>query len=94
MLDQNLYIGSKINGNLKGSLFFSTRSASGASCKDEAADKQRKKDDHNDGGSNDGANADKKSGTQLVLNACNNLYWFSSIFSFVDNSNLCFMFFF
>ena len=73
--------------------FIFAGSASGASCKDESADKQRKKDDHNDGGSNDGANADKKSGTQLVLNACNNLYWFSSIFSFGDNNNLCFMFF-
>ena len=84
MLDQNLYIGSKINGNLKGSLFFSIGSASRASCKDEAADKQRKKDDHNDGGSNDGDNDQKKtnkaepdskqSGMQLVLKACNNLY--------------------
>ena len=73
--------------------FIFAGSASGASCKVESADKQRKKDDHSDGGSNDGANADKKLGTQLVLNACNNLYWFSSIFSFGDNSNLCFMFF-
>ena len=73
--------------------FIFAGSASGASCKDESANKQKKKDDHNDGGSNDGANADKKSGTQLVLNACNNLYWFSSIFSFGDSSNLCFMFF-
>jgi len=36
----------------------------------------------------------KKSGTHLVLNACNNLYWFSSIFSFGDSSNLCFIYFF
>ena len=40
--------------------FIFAGSASGALCKDESADKQRKKDDHNDGGSNDGANADKK----------------------------------
>ena len=71
--------------------FIFAGSVSGASCKDEAADKQRKKDDHNDGGSNDAANNQKKinkaeptskqSDMQLVLKACNNLYWFSSIFS-------------
>ena len=74
--------------------FIFVGSASGALCKDESADKQRKKDDHNDGGSNDGANADKKSGTQLVLNACNNLYWFSSIFSFWRQQQLMFYVFF
>ena len=83
--------------------FIFAGSVSGASCKDEAANKQRNKDDHNDGGSNDGANdrkktnkaepASKQSGMQLVLKASNNLYWFSSIFSFGDNNNLCFMFF-
>jgi len=35
-------------------------SAPRASCKDEAGDKQSKKDDHNDGGSNDAANNQKK----------------------------------
>ena len=74
--------------------FIFAGSASGASCKDESTDKQMKKDDHNDGGSNDGANADKKSGTQLVLNACNNLYWFSSIFSFWRQQQLMFYVFF
>jgi len=57
-------------------------------------------DDHNDGGSNDGANdrkktnkaepASKQSDMQLVLKASNNLYWFSSIFSFWRQQQLMF----
>ena len=84
--------------------FIFAGSASGASCKDEAANKQRNKDDHNDGGSNDGANdrkktnkaepASKQSGMQLVLKASNNLYWFSSIFSFWRQQQLMFYVFF
>jgi len=80
--------------------FIFAGSVSGASCKDEAANKQRNKDDHNDGGSNDGANdrkktnkaepASKQSGMQLILKASNNLYWFSSIFSFWRQQQLMF----
>ena len=84
--------------------FIFAGSASGASCKDETANKQRNKDDHNDSGSNDGANdrkktnkaepASKQSGMQLVLKASNNLYWFSSIFSFWRQQQLMFYVFF
>jgi len=80
--------------------FIFAGSASGASCKDETANKQRNKYDHNDGGSNDGANdqkktnkaepASKQSGMQLVLKASNKLYWFSSIFTFWRQQQLMF----
>ena len=59
-------------------------SATGASCKDEAGDKQRKKDDHGDGGSNDGDNSPKESnkaepaGTQSNMSNFYIYFWLCS----------------